>query len=132
MPHPTTTICQGKANRLHIDGDNLVITPRGMNKLWGFRSALSIPLRHIRGATADDSIAADKRGLRAPGLSIPGKYVGTFHRDGEKMYWNVHRGEQTLVLQLKEEQFDRIVLSIPDAKSTERRLNAALNPAVEA
>lgn len=72
-----------------IEGGRLVVSPRGLDKLWSFTRRLDVPLSQVKGATADSGVRREPKGIRAPGLSIPGKYAGTFHRDGEKTFWNV-------------------------------------------
>jgi hypothetical protein len=85
-------------NTVIVDGVELVITPQGLDKVWAFRSELRVPLGHVRGATADTGVADGPRGLRAPGLAIPGKYVGTFKKDGESTYWNVSDRRRNVVI----------------------------------
>jgi uncharacterized protein len=79
--------------RVSIDGDDLVVEIEGMDKLWSLKSRLVIPLANVRGATADPGIAAEPKGLRAPGTSLPGVITaGTFHQDGERVFLYVAAG----------------------------------------
>lgn len=114
-------------NSVTVTASELVIVPQGMDKLWGLRRELRFPLSHVRGATADSGVAAEPRGLRAPGLAVPGKYVGTFHRDGEASFWNVSDPRANIVIQLHDERYVRAVLTVSDPTAAEREINSALD-----
>lgn len=114
-------------NTVTIEGNELIVEPKGMDKVWGFRRRLRVPLAHVRGATADTGAAREPRGVRAPGLSLPGKYVGTFHREGEAAYWNVSDPSATVVVEFREEDLARAVLTVEDPTEVERLVNAAVS-----
>ena len=82
------------ANRVAIVRGNLEIEPLGMDRVWSFTGKLVVPMEHVLGATVDPGILDDAKGLRAPGLHVPGKWSGTFTQHGEKSFWNVVRPEQ--------------------------------------
>lgn len=113
-------------NTITVAEGELVIEPRGLDKLWGLRREIRVPLTHVRGATWDPDVAADPKGLRAPGLALPGKYVGSFHRDGETTFWSVSDPRDNIVVQLAGEEFDRVVATVADPRAEEERINAAL------
>lgn len=72
----------------------LVIEPRGLDKLWGFVRRIEVPLDQVRGATHDPGVIEDYKGVRGPGLGIPGhKWAGTWRKDGQRHYWNVTGGK---------------------------------------
>lgn len=56
---------------IRIEGDDLVVVIEGLDKLWAFKGSLTIPLAHVRGATVDPGIAAEPKGVRAPGSHLP-------------------------------------------------------------
>lgn len=113
-------------NVIALTEDELVVEPKGLDKLWGLRSELRIPLAHVRGATADPGVADEPRGVRSPGLAVPGKYVGTFRRDGEASFWSVSDPRDNVVIQFEDEEFARAVLTVEDPAATEHAINAAL------
>jgi hypothetical protein len=115
-------------NTLTIDHDTLVVEPVGLDKLWGLHRRIEVPLHQVRGATYDPGATHAGKGLRAPGLALPGtKWVGTFYKDGDKCYWNVRAGGQTIVVELAEgAPFARLYLTVGDARAVVDRLNAAV------
>ena len=57
---------------LTIADDTLNLYVRGMDRLWGLKSTLTIPLAHIAGVRIDPEVAGGgSGGLRMPGTSIP-------------------------------------------------------------
>ena len=57
--------------RVTVTPTELIVEPRGLDKLWSFRRRIVVPLSHVRGATHDPGMKHEPRGLRAPGLGLP-------------------------------------------------------------
>jgi len=113
--------------RITIDGENLVVEIEGMDKLWALKSRLVIPLDKVRGATADPGAVTLHKGLRAPGLNLPGVAVaGTFYQDGERVFWDVHDKAKTVVIELAEQRYARLVLGVADPRATVALIESAL------
>ena len=81
----------------------LVIHVQGMDQLWALKSRLEIPLSHVVGAEVDPEIAREwHKGIRAGGTHVPGVITaGTFYQDGERVFWDVHDPEKTVVIHLQ-------------------------------
>lgn len=113
-------------NTVTVEGSTLVVEPKGLDKLWSFTRRLEIPLEHVRGATEDPGASTEPKGIRAPGLAVPGKTSGTFHRDGEKTFWNIRRQLRTIVIELRGEDYQRLVLTVEDPRAVVRKINDAI------
>ncbi|MFX4293248.1 MULTISPECIES: hypothetical protein [Streptomyces] len=112
---------------VRIEGDRLVVVIEGLSKLWAFKGGMSIPLANVRGATADPGIAAEPKGVRAPGAHVPGVIIaGTFHQDGEKVFWDVKDATKTVVIELADEKYARLVLQVSDPRATVALVENAL------
>ena len=112
---------------VNIDGDDLVVVIEGLDKLWALKSSLTIPLANVRGATADPGITADPKGIRAPGAHVPGVITaGTFHLDGEKIFWDVKDPSKAVVIELADERYARLVLQVDDPRATVALVENAL------
>ncbi len=112
---------------IDISDGHLTVRLNGLNRLWALRSGLRVPLAHVRGATADPGAARESKGVRAPGLHVPGlAAVGTFRRGGETILWEVHRGHRAVVISLSDETYDRVVVEVADPRATVQRVNAAI------
>jgi hypothetical protein len=114
--------------RVSIDDGDLVVDVQGMDKLWALKSRLTIPLAHVRGATADPGIVREGKGIRAPGTRVPGVIVaGTFHDDGERVFWDVRDAAKAVVIQLDDERYARLVIEVDDPSSTVDLIEGALS-----
>nr|BFE58832.1 hypothetical protein GCM10020063_033580 [Dactylosporangium thailandense] len=101
-----------------VDNGNLVVEIEGLDKLWALKSRLAIPLANVRGATADPGIAREPKGIRAPGAHIPNVITaGTFHLDGEKVFWDVHDPRKAVVIELTDERYARLVIEVEDPRA---------------
>ena len=110
-------------NSITITPETVTVEPLGLDKLWSLRRRLEFPADHVRGATFDPGASSEPKGLRAPGLAIPGKWSGTFHRDGEKSFWNVTAPDRTVVIELAGEDYDRLYLTVDDPRTVVDRIN---------
>jgi hypothetical protein len=113
---------------LSISGGSLVLHVQGADKLWAFKSSLEIPLMHIVTITADPAIAHGWwHGLRLPGTNIPGVLTaGTFYQDGKRVFWDVHNPENTVVIKLRDERYDELVVEVADANAAVELVKAVL------
>ncbi|MFD5826084.1 hypothetical protein, partial [Lentzea sp. NPDC060358] len=100
---------------ISVQGQDLVVEMEGMDKLWALKSRLTIPLAHVRGATVDPGILGEPKGLRAPGTHVPGVITaGTFHQDGEKVFWAVRDARKAVVVELSDERYTRLVVEVDE------------------
>ncbi len=113
-------------NTVTITKEKLRIEPKGMDKLWSLTRRLVIPLTNVRGATFDPGANHEAKGLRAPGLAMPGKWAGTFYRDGERSFWNVSTPGETIVIELANERFDRLYLTVKEPRALVDQINSAI------
>ncbi len=92
---------------LHLD-------VQGMDKIWAFKSRLSIPLEHITAVRMDGEIAKKWwHGIKLPGVNIPGVLTaGTFYQDGKRVFWDIHHPETAVVLSLNHEHYDELVIEV--------------------
>jgi hypothetical protein len=101
----------------------------GMDRLWGFRKQIEVPLARVEEARVvpADEAKADLR-LRTAGLGMPGlAAVGHFRgRERRRQWWRVYRGDRVVVIDLDPASaFDRLVLEIEDPETTAALVNAA-------
>jgi len=113
---------------LSIENGTLTLHVRGADKLWAFKSSLEIPLRHIAAIRADPAIAHGwGHGLRAPGTSVPGVITaGTFYQHGGRVFWDVHNPDNTIVIELKDEQYQQLIVEVADPQAAVETVKAAL------
>ena len=111
-----------------VDDENLVVEIEGMDKLWALKSRLVIPLDKVRCVTADAGAVKEPNGLRAPGLHVPGVVVaGTFHHDGERVFWDVHDPSRAVVIELAEQRYARLIVGVADPRATVALVESAIH-----
>ncbi len=112
---------------ISIDARELIVHVQGLDKLWALKSQLTIPLAHVRGATVDPGIANEPKGLRGPGAHVPGVIVaGTFHQDGQRVFWDVHDSAKAVVIELDDDTYQRLVIEVPDPRATVEHIERAV------
>jgi hypothetical protein len=113
---------------MEIQGGTLHLEVKGIDKLWAFKSSLTIPLEHVRGARRDPEVASVwYKGIRAPGTYIPGVITaGTYYQHGKRVFWDVHRAENTIVIDLADERYDQLIVEVADPEAAVARIGEAL------
>lgn len=109
---------------IRLTPTRLVIEPVGLDKVLSFTRRLEIPWAHVRGATHDPGMRTEPKGWRGPGTAVGHKLSGTFHADGERQFWNVSGYENAVVIELVDERYDRVVVSLDDPAAQVAAINA--------
>ena len=111
-----------------ISGGSLELHVLGIDRLWALKSSLEIPLRHIAGIRADPEVARGWwHGIHCPGTDIPGVLTaGTFYQHGRRVFWDVHDPENTVVIELRDERYDELIVEVANPLLTVEQVRAAL------
>lgn len=97
--------------QLHLEGNNLVVRMGFVDAMLSVRSTIRIPLTSVVRIYVDPFVADEPRGFKAPGTYWPRLVTkGTFHAKGVKTFWNIWRGENPIVVELRDTKFDRLVI----------------------
>ncbi|HEX3662156.1 MAG TPA: hypothetical protein VHU89_12030 [Acidobacteriaceae bacterium] len=113
---------------LSVCEGNLVLHVRGADQLWALKSTLEIPLRHVAGIKADPSVAHGWwHGLKMPGTNLPGIITaGTFYQDGQRVFWDVHHPDSTVVIALHDERYNELIVEVADPEEAVRVVSSAI------
>ena len=95
-------------------------------KILGLLRDLSVP----RSAVRDVEVVADglaaARGVRAPGLGLPGvRKIGTWRRPGERSLVCVRRDQPAVRIRLEGQRYDVLLVGADDAAALAAALGAA-------
>jgi hypothetical protein len=101
---------------ISITADQLHLEVRGLDKLWAFKSQLDIPLRHVLSVRHDPAaVSGWWHGFRISGTYLPGVLTaGTFHQRGQRVFWDVHDPERSIIIQLHDDRFDELIVEVDD------------------
>jgi len=106
-----------------VDGE-LRVQLQGMHKIWALKNTISVPMAHVVRAAPDTSTDSP-HGVRSPGTHIPGVITaGTWHHNGEKVFWDVQDPAQAVVIELRDESFARLVLQVAEPAATVELINS--------
>jgi hypothetical protein len=96
-------------------------------KVLGLLRDLEVPLSAVRSvAVVPDGLAA-ARGVRAPGLGLPGlRLIGTWRRRGSRTLVSVRRGQPAVRVELAGQRHDTVLVSADDAAAVAAVLDAQL------
>lgn len=108
-------------------GSSLVFEVEGLDKMWAMRSRLEIPLSHIKAARVDDDATKGWwKGVKVGGAHIPGLITaGTFFSKGRLVFYDAHKPENTIVVDLDHENYDALVLQVRDPAGAVKLITAA-------
>ena len=110
---------------LSIIGDKLQIELEWYEQLWAFtlNKTLEIPLNHIQSATTEEP-ASNWAEIRAPGTFLPGVIkAGTYYTKNGKEFWYVTSDKHYLTLELNNESYKRIVLTLEGNEAWQERIS---------
>lgn len=113
---------------LAVGEGKLTLRVQGADKLWAFNSILEVKLAHIAGVRSDPKIAHGWwHGVRRPGTNVPGVITaGTFYQDGKRIFWDVHNPANTIVITLRDERYDELVVEVADPQAALKMIQDAL------
>ena len=114
---------------VRIEGDTVVFDVRGLHQLWAFKGQLDIPCEHVLNARHDPTAVKGWKGWRAPGTSVPGLITaGTFHLDGDRIFWDVSNPENAVVVDLSSDDYRQLIIEVEDPGSVVEMLNELVAP----
>jgi hypothetical protein len=111
-----------------VDGDNVVFEVEGMDKFWALKSRLQIPRAHIKSVRIDEDAAKGWwHGVKIGGADLPGVITaGTFYSKGRLVFYDTHKPEQTIVVDLDHERYDTLILQVRDPALAVKTITQAL------
>ena len=110
---------------LIVNGRRLEVRLSALEKLGALRGGLSVPLGAVRAVTVENEPYKALRGVRAPGIGLPGVIaLGSWRWSAAGKDFVALRGSgpAVRVVLAEEARFGAIVVTVPDAEGTEREL----------
>lgn len=93
-------------------------------KVAGLLRDIDVPRTAVTSATAVGDGLRAARGMRAPGLAIPGRRkIGTWRRRGHRSAVCVRRDEPALSLALSGGKYDEVLIGAADARALAEQLS---------
>ena len=116
---------------IEIKESDLIIRIEGLRKVFALKSELTIPLNKILGVTADEN--GWENVAKFPALKVGGTGApffpyqgGRFLEDGDKIFYDLKKGEEAIVLILEDDEYGKVVIGVQDAESAVSQIERAL------
>jgi hypothetical protein len=114
---------------ISITDDQLHLEVKGLDKLWAFKGKLEIPLKHIRSVRYDPEVARGWwHGIKIVGSNLPGVITaGTFFQHGQRVFWDVHNPEQTIIIDLHDERYSELIVEVENPQFAVEQIRGAIS-----
>jgi hypothetical protein len=106
-------------SRVRIEDGQLIITVQGARKFFAVKSELSVPLANVQDVTTglawkDTPVGIEKR----VGTDWFGYFGGSFAQEGKKVFYDIKKKEEAVVITLKDEDFESLIIGTDDPAAT--------------
>lgn len=92
-------------------------------KIGGLLRDLTVPRALVTDVSVEPDGLAAARGIRAPGLAIPGRRkIGTWRGRAQRTAVSVRRGQPAVRVRLEGHRFSQLLIGTPDARQIADRL----------
>ncbi len=113
---------------ISIRNSSLIVEVLGIHKLWALKKQIEVPLSAIRSI---ETRATTKlgwwHGARLPGTHVPGVIVaGSYRKNGVWEFWDVVKTQNTVVIDLENHRYHRLVVEVAEPQETVDRVLAAI------
>jgi hypothetical protein len=115
---------------IETDPSSCTVRVLGWHRYWCFKGELTVHHDQLSavGPVPEDRDTASLLSLRIPGVHIPWVIkAGSYYWNGEWEFWDVTDVDRSIVLELDNHEYDRLVVEVENPESTIRRLRAFLN-----
>src|SRR5579862_4923605 len=114
--------------QVKVDSETAIFEVEGWDKVWALTSKLIIPLEHIESVEADPHPAMGWfQGLKIAGTDLPHVFrAGLFWQEGNRVFWDVRHPEKTIVLELEDESYAKLIVEVEDPQAAVAMIREAL------
>ncbi len=117
--------------RVEIKDNQLVVNMQGIRKFATFKSEFSVPLHNVKSVALNTEAwdESPKIGQKRLGTDAYGFYFGgTFRQEGDKVFYDLKRKEDAIVIELceAEEDFSRLIIGVDNPNEVIKLIEGTL------
>ena len=117
--------------RVEIKDNQLVVNMQGIRRFTTLKSELSVPLRNVKSVALNTEAwdESPKIGQKRIGTDAYGFYFGgTFRQEGDKVFYDLKRSENAIVIELceTEEEFSKLIIGVDNPEEVIKLVEGAL------
>jgi hypothetical protein len=114
---------------VRVEGGNAIFEVEASHKLWALKSRIELPLTHIKQVYIDPEPPMGwLDGLNLMGTDLPHYFrAGTFWLHGSWAFFDVRHPEKTIVVELENEHYAKLIVEVEDPQATVQMLQEHLN-----
>ncbi|MEU1689673.1 hypothetical protein [Micromonospora sp. NPDC005707] len=112
-----------------VDPERLVVRLSGADRFWALALGVEVPTEAVTSVRPVSRAEAYSRGSGFrlpgsywPGLIMAGSYVS---RSTGRSFWCVHRADEVLLVELKGQRYDRLILEVDEPADVSRAIARA-------
>jgi len=121
-------------SRVKIENNQLIITMKGARKFFSLKSEVAVDLENVLGVESGlawkdtPRIFSLEDGFdKVMGTDGNGFYFGgTFRQHGKTVFYDLKKREDAVVISLKDDNFDTLIIGVDDPKATIELIEQAL------
>ena len=112
-----------------VENDTLIVTVEGLDKIWAFKSCLTIPLSHVVSAVHNTEPLMNYRSAAwGIGTIYGGRLqIGTFREKGKKTFWDARDPNQAILITLKDDEYIKLIIEVVDPERTITEIQTAIH-----
>ena len=99
---------------VEVKDDTVIFEVQGWDKLWAFKSQLTIPTSNIKNVYPDSDCAMGwLDGIKLLGTALPNIFkAGSFYQEGKFVFWDVRHPQNAIGIELENEHFSKLVIEV--------------------
>ena len=111
-----------------LQRDRLVVEIEGFDRVWCQERQIIVPLANVKGAHRDPDLGFETPWVGAGWKALlPGSVAaGSMMVEGQREFWDVRDPQYTIVIDLRDERYSRLVIDVEDPRTAIKAINGAL------
>lgn len=106
----------------------LVLHVKGLDKVLALKSSVEVDLSHVKSVAEgiEESSWVELQDSLRVGTNVGGVVAGSFRHHGEWVFWDIHRREKAITIDVEHERFKKIIVEVADPRAVVELIRKSL------